>query len=123
MVLVDTSVWVDYLRGGDRMLAQLLTQERVCIHPMVIGELSCGRLQNRERLITLWQNLPAPVEASHQEAMFMLESKELMGRGIGYVDLHLLAASLLSSNNTTLWTRDQRLSQVAESLGIAFKID
>lgn len=119
MVLVDTSVWVDYLRDGDEVLAQLLTQGQVCIHPMVIGELACGRLQNREQLMALWQNLPAPVEAGHQEAMFLLESRSLMGKGIGYVDLHLLAACLLSGD-ITLWTRDKRLMQVSESLEVAF---
>ncbi len=121
MVLVDTSVWVDYLRSGDETLSQLLMQGQVCIHSMIIGELACGNLQNRQELLGLWQNLPMQVEASHQEAMFLLESRALMGKGIGYVDLHVLAASLLSSD-TQLWTRDKRLARIAESLGFAFPI-
>lgn len=119
MILVDTSIWVDHLRKGDKGLTQLLTQGLVCTHPMVIGELACGNLQNREPLIRLWQSLPAAVEASHEEVLFLLESHNLMGLGIGYVDVHLLAASLLSGD-TTLWTRDKRLAKVANSLGVAF---
>jgi len=119
MVLVDTSVWVDYLRDGDKALAQLLRQGQVCTHSMIIGELACGYLQNRKSLLELLQNLPGSIEASHLEAMLLLESHKLMGKGIGYVDLHLLASSLLSMN-TTLWTRDKRLKLVAESLDIAF---
>lgn len=119
MILVDTSVWVDYLRIGDETLAQMLIRGQVCIHPMVIGELACGHLQNRNRLINLWQNLPMLTPVSHQEAMFLLESRKLMGRGIGYVDLNLLAASLLSVNSA-LWTRDKQLARTAEYLGIAF---
>lgn len=119
MILVDTSVWVDHLRHGDERLAQLLTQGQVGMHPMVTGELVCGHLQNRKQLTTLWQNMPHCIEASHQEAMFFLESHLLMGKGIGFVDLHLLASAQLTSN-TKLWTRDKRLSSVAQSLGLAF---
>lgn len=122
MILVDTSVWVDYLRNGDKTLAQLLTQGQVCIHPMIIGELACGNLQNREQLMGLWHNLPAVNMASHSEALFFLDSHKLMGKGIGWVDLHLLAASQLTSN-TQLWTRDRRLAHIAETLGAGFSVD
>ena len=119
MVLVDTSVWVDYLRSGDDTLARLLTQGQVCIHPMVIGELACGHLQSRTQLISLWLNLPPVVEASNDEALFFLNTHQLMGKGIGWVDLHLLATTLLSTN-VTLWTRDKRLAQIAKTLGVGF---
>lgn len=119
MILVDTSVWVDHLRHSDETLAQLLTQGQVYIHPMITGELACGHLQNREQLIVLWQNLPCSVEASHKEAMLFVESHQLMGKGIGFVDVHLLASARLTAN-TQLWTRDKRLADVAQSLGIAF---
>jgi hypothetical protein len=119
MILVDTSVWVDHLRRRDETLAQLLTQGQVYIHPMIIGELACGHLQNREQLIVLWQNLPRSVEASHKEAMLFVESHQLMGKGIGFVDVHLLASTRLTAN-TQLWTRDKRLAGVAQSLGVAF---
>jgi len=122
MVLIDTSVWVDYLRSGNDTLVRLLTQGQVCMHPMIIGELACGHLKNREQLMGLWQNLPSIVEASHTETLFFLDSHKLMGKGIGWVDLHLLAASLLS-NNVKLWTRDKRLTHIAETLGVKFSAD
>jgi predicted nucleic acid-binding protein len=119
MILVDTSVWVDHLRYGEESLSQLLEQEMVYCHPMIIGELACGNLQNRKYLLSLWRNLPLLLEASHKEALYLLESHHLMGKGIGYVDLHLLAASLLTTN-TRLWTRDKCLARIANSLGIGF---
>ena len=119
MILVDTSVWVDHLRQGENTLRQLLTQGLVCSHPMVIGELACGNLQNRAKLLSLWQNLPSSVEASHEEVLTFLESQRLMGTGIGFIDMHLLASCLLSGN-TRLWTRDKRLAGIARSLDIAF---
>lgn len=119
MVLVDTSIWVDHLRQGNVNLARLLTRGQACIHNMVIGELACGNLQNRNQLMALWQNLPAVVTASHQEALFLLESHSLMGKGIGYVDLHLLSSCLLT-HTAQLWTRDKRLLGIAETLGITY---
>lgn len=119
MILVDTSVWVDYLRHGDETLAQLLSQGLVTMHPMIVGELACGYLQNRKQLISLWQNLPLAIEATHQEAMLFIESEQLMGKGIGFVDAHLLTSTRLTAN-TQLWTRDKRLANIAESLNITF---
>lgn len=120
MVLVDTSVWVDHLRRGNNRLTELLSQGLVCTHPMIIGELACGNLHNRAQLISLWRNLPSAIEASHQEAIVFLESHKLMGKGIGFIDLHLLATTRLTPE-TCLWTRDKRLAGVAESLAIAFE--
>lgn len=119
MILVDTSVWVDHLRHGDKTLAQLLTQGQVCIHPMITGELACGNLKNRGQLIDLWQSLPCSIEASHQEALLFLESHRLMGKGIGFVDLHLLSSTALTAN-TLLWTHDKRLASIAKSLNIEY---
>jgi hypothetical protein len=101
------------------MLAQLLTRGQVYIHPMITGELACGHLQNRKQLIGLWQNLPSSVEASRQEALLFLESRRLMGKGIGFVDLHLLTSARLTPD-TQLWTRDKQLAGIAQSLGIGF---
>jgi len=119
MVLVDTSVWVDFLRTGDDGLSDLLRRNQVYIHPMIIGALACGNLKNRSQLMSLWQNLPIAVEASHQKAMIFLESQDFMGKSIGFVDLHLLAATQLTAN-TLLWTRDKRLQQLASALGTTF---
>jgi len=119
MILVDTSVWIDFLRADDRHLADLLETASVCIHPMVIGELACGTLKNRGQLMSLWRKLPKTREASHDEALYFLEHNALSGKGIGLVDLHLLASTALSES-TSLWTRDKRLHLVAETLHMAY---
>jgi len=118
MILVDTSVWVDHLRAGDYALAQLLEQGAVCVHPMIIGELACGHLQNRSRLLELLNNLAQSVPASHEETLYFLETHKLMGNGIGWVDVHLLASISLTPG-CLLWTRDRRLHAVAQTLDIA----
>lgn len=98
----------------------LLSQSEVCMHPMIWGELACGSLNNRKVLLQLWQNLPGLAQASHAEAMYCLEQRQLMGKGIGYVDLHLLTAALLLPG-TLLWTRDKRLQGIAKELGCAWQ--
>ena len=120
MILVDTSVWIDHLRVAEMRLTALLGRCEVVMHPMVIGELACGNRQNRIQLLSLWRNLPTIGETSHQEALYFLEQNRLMGKGIGWVDLHLLAAVALSGD-TLLWTRDKRLAGLAASLGLAFQ--
>lgn len=119
MVLVDTSVWINHLRYNDEVLCDLLEQGHACVHSLVIGELACENLQNRSQLISLLKNLPHVSEASHEEALFCLDQHRLMGRGISFVDVHLIASALLTPN-TTLWTRDRRLSAVAQSLHISW---
>ena len=119
MVLVDTSVWIDHLRSSNASLVHLLEQNLVTIHPMIIGELACGNLRHRQQLLSLWQNLPHTTEASHQETLYCLEQNNLMGKGVGFIDLHLLASTLLSPN-TSLWTNDRRLQKIAKSLNIAW---
>lgn len=120
MILVDTSVWVDHLRAKDERLTLLLKELRVCMHPMIWGELACGNLQNRATLLRLWQGLPEIKQATHAEAMYCLEQHQLMGKGIGYVDLHLLSAVLLTPS-TQLWTRDKRLKDLASALGCGWQ--
>ena len=119
MILVDTSVWVDHLRAGDAQLAVLLERSTVTMHPMVLGELACGNLKDRKTLLALWRNLPQLTSATDAEALFFLERNRLWGRGLGYIDLHLLAAVSLNPG-TRLWTRDRRLRETAEQRGLAF---
>ena len=118
MILVDTSVWVDHLRGGDARLAAQLEAASVAMHPLVLGELACGNLKDRQTLLALWRNLPQLPAATDAEALFFLERNRLWGRGIGYIDLHLLASVSLSAE-ARLWTRDKRLRKIAEQLGLA----
>ncbi len=96
MILVDTSVWIDHLRCRDPILAGLLEQNRVTIHSFVIGELACGNLQNRQRLLSLLSFLPRCTPATHEETLFFIDRHRLMGQGIGYMDVCLLAAASLN---------------------------
>ena len=119
MVLVDTSVWVDHLRGGDRRLEALLNAGGVFIHPLIVGELACSELRNRSNTLSLLRQLPEARKASHEEVLLFIENNMLMGRGIGYVGTHLLAATALTEA-ARLWTRDKRLGALAAELGYDF---
>ncbi len=119
MILVDTSVWIDHLRKADDMLISLLNSTQVVIHPFIIGELACGNLKNRAELLALLRKLPAVHSAQQEEVLYFIEHNRLMGRGIGFIDAHLLASLALSSH-ILLWTHDKRLGLAAEQLGMAF---
>ncbi|WP_310450746.1 type II toxin-antitoxin system VapC family toxin [Sulfuritalea sp.] len=112
MILVDTSIWIDHLRSGSPALAALLQNEAVCTHDFVIGELACGNLRNRAEVLGLLQSLPRLSAATEDETLFFIEQQHLMGRGIGYVDTHLLAAAVI--RNIPIWTKDKHLMAIAE---------
>jgi predicted nucleic acid-binding protein len=111
MTLVDTSVWIDHLRGGDAQLEALLADAQVLVHPFVIGELACGSLRQRGEVLTLLRRLPAAVVATDDEVHHLVESRRLWARGLGWVDLHLLASALLE--DVPLLTRDRQLAATA----------
>ncbi|WP_047864047.1 type II toxin-antitoxin system VapC family toxin [Rubrobacter aplysinae] len=119
MILVDTSVWIDHLRSGEQKLYEALETEQVMMHPFVIGELACGNLKDRREVLRLLEDLPAAPTATDPEALEFIERRALMGRGIGYLDVHLLAATVLHSG-ARLWTRDRRLAAAAAELELAF---
>ncbi len=116
-VLVDTSVWVDHLRRHDAPLAALLSAGEVITHPFVIGELACGNLRRRDTLLALLQALPTATVASHEEALHLVSQARLHGKGLGWVDAHLLAAACLTT--CRIWTRDKALAAAAAGLGVA----
>ena len=118
MILIDTSVWVEHRRRGLHCCATLLQEGAVLIHPWVIGELACGNLRNRADVLELLQGLPAAIVASDSEVLLLIERAQLMGRGIGYVDAHLLASAKLS--HCLLWTQDRRLAALTQEQGLAF---
>ena len=118
MVLVDTSVWVAHLRRGDIGLETLLNEGHVVCHPFIIGELACGNLKNRPEILSLLQTLPMATPAEHEEVMRFIENDRLMGKGLGYIDIHLLASTILS--RVPLWTLDKKLKQVSLKLGLAY---
>jgi predicted nucleic acid-binding protein len=120
LILVDTSVWVDHLRSGDSQLANLLENQLVAMHPFVIGEIACGSLKKRASVFELLTELPAAVVAEVDEVLSFIERHALHGKGIGYVDAHLLASAALT-DGAKLWTRDKRLLTAAQKLGCAFQ--
>ncbi|HJX14939.1 MAG TPA: PIN domain-containing protein [Candidatus Deferrimicrobiaceae bacterium] len=115
-MLVDTSVWVDHFRRRNAALAERLNRGEVRSHPFVTGELSCGNLRRRKEILSLLTALPRAAVAGHEEALAFVEANRLMGRGIGWVDVHLLASARLTG--IPLWTLDRRLREVAGSLGL-----
>ena len=117
MVLVDTSVWVSHLRYGDAHLQELLRDGLVACHPFVIGELACGNLRRRREILTLLQALPSAQIGGDEEILEFIEHRRLMGRGVGMLDMHLLASVILAG--MALWSTDKRLRDVAIELGIA----
>ncbi len=119
MILVDTSIWVTHLRQGSRQLEKLLMDAEVMCHPFIIGELACGNLKNRNEIISLLQSLPVASAIEFDEFLFFIDRNQLMGKGIGFVDIHLLASAQLTG--VPLWTADKKLKSAANHLDLAFK--
>jgi predicted nucleic acid-binding protein len=118
VILVDTSVWVDHLRRGDAALAELLESSAVAAHQFVVGELACGSLRPKSDVVRLLEELPSATTASHDEVMHFIAAHRLSGKGIGYVDAHLLASAAI--DRIRLWTRDKVLGAAAATLGLGF---
>jgi predicted nucleic acid-binding protein len=117
VILVDTCVWVDHLRKGDAVLVGLLNDGAVVMHPFVIGELACGQLKQRSKILDLLSSMATIEAATDSEALALIDRERPFGRGLGWVDVHLLASARLS--HVPLWTRDRALGRAAESLGVA----
>ena len=119
MVLVDTSVWVSHFRWGNVHLQSLLIEDVVVCHPFIIGELACGHLRNRKEILSLLQFLPSVKMLDPVEVLEFIEQDHLMGLGIGFIDVHLLASALL--NRVSLWTFDKKLRQATAKLKILYQ--
>jgi predicted nucleic acid-binding protein len=119
VILVDTSVWINHLRAPSKLLVQLLDLEQIVIHPFVIGELACGNLANRKEIIALLHSLPAVPRVDDDELLFFVERNKLAGRGLGLVDVHLLASAMIGV--ASIWTADNNLLLVARELRIEFR--
>jgi predicted nucleic acid-binding protein len=115
MVLVDTSVWVEHFRKSNARLVGLLQQGEVFTHCFVIGELACGNLAQRAQVLTYLAALPQVPVAGHEEVLAFLEAWHLMGRGLGWIDMHLLASAMLAK--LPFWTLDKRLRSVVTEFG------
>ncbi len=119
MIIADTSVWIEHLRGGDGTLERALMAGSIMIHPFVIGEIALGHLRQRKRILEDLRELPLAVVAADDEVVGLIEQAKLFGRGIGYIDAHLLAATRLSGS-AVLWTHDRPLREAAQHLGLAY---
>jgi predicted nucleic acid-binding protein len=119
MILVDTSIWVDHLRAGNTALINLLNGTKALTHPWITGELALGGLRHRDDVISLLGGLPQALVATDDEVLVLINAESLHNAGIGYVDAQLLAATRLTPG-ASLWTKDTRLSGVANRLGIAY---
>jgi predicted nucleic acid-binding protein len=114
MLLVDTSVWVHHLRRGEPRLQQALLDDQILMHPFVLGELACGSLHRRSSILSDLGQLPLAKSADHAEVLAFIERHRLYGKGIGWIDAHLLASAALT--RCRLWTLDSRLGDAAASL-------
>lgn len=119
MVLVDTSVWISHFKKANTPLTKLLLEEAVICHPLIIGEIACGHISNREEVLSLLEAIPSAKVAEFDEILHFIESRSLFGLGVGIVDVHLLAASLLSK--TPIWTLDNKLQKVASRLNVSYE--
>ena len=118
-VLVDTSIWVNHFRSSNSHLQDLLNNTEVVCHPLIIGELACGNLKKRKEILALLAALPTATEIDYEEALEFIELNRLMGKGIGFIDIMLLASSLLSA--LPIWTNDSKLNEAAQRLNISYK--
>ena len=120
MVLVDTSVWINHLRNNEHQLEKLLFNGSVACHPYIIGELACGNIQNRQEIMSLLQALPQTSPVEFEEYLFFIDQNQLYGKGIGFVDIHLLASAKLTQ--IPLWTADKRLQSASAELNLKYNI-
>ena len=118
MILVDTSVWIDHFHHSDEELRELLLSNQVCIHPFILGELSCGNISNRKEVLSLLRTLRGIDLVLDEEVFVFIEDRKLFGKGLGFIDIHLLASALV--HNVPLLTRDKSLKGIARKLGIAY---
>jgi len=118
MVLVDTSVWVSHLREGNTTLERLLNDGDVVCHPFIVGELACGNLKNRAEILSLLQALPMSIQAEHDEVIEFIENNRLMGKGLGYIDVHLITSAVLTG--VPIWTLDKTLDEISTKIGLGF---
>jgi len=121
MILVDTSVWIDHFRSSNTELIGLLHDDLVVTHPGVIEEISLGNLSRREKVIGFFEDLHRIIPVSHEEYLLTVRARTLWGRGLGAIDVHLLAAVLVTPG-TKLWTRDRKLKECAQELGVAYTL-
>lgn len=114
MILLDTSVWVDHLRNSNEIVTTLLDRGQVLTHPFVVGELACGSIRNRDEILLNLLALPSAPQATDAEVLSLIDNWRLWGRGLGWVDAHLLASARLAKKS--LWSYDKAVVEAAREL-------
>ena len=118
MILVDTSIWIDHFHHSDENLKELLLSNQVCIHPFILGELSCRNISNRKEVLSLLRTLRSIDSVLDEEALILIEERKLFGKGLGFIVIHLLASALI--HHVPIWTRDLSLKRLAGDFGIGY---
>ena len=122
MVLVDTSVWIRSFANQApyaKELDALLGRDEVAGHELVYGELLIGDRGGRAKLLALYEQMHQASMVPHREVVAFVNNRGLYGRGVGWIDVHLLASAIVG--RMQLWTADPRFSTVAKELGIAYQ--
>ncbi len=117
--LVDTFVWVHHFRQTSVSLTSLLQDDGVVCHPLIVGELACGHLTHRREILSFLSVLPQASAVDFEEVLCFIETHRLHGQGLGWIDVHLLAAARL--HEATIWTHDRALRRAAEKLRCAYE--
>ena len=119
MILVDTSVWIDHFHHSDPVLVNLLHEDEIGAHPLVVEELAMGSLKARDDVLKHLSHLHQFPTLSHDELLALVTTHALWGRGLSPVDAHLLGSVVLVPG-ASLWTRDKRLLRAADEHGVSF---
>jgi len=122
MVLVDTSVWIHFLAGRSPYAAELdrlLGLDEVTGHELVYGELLIGDRGGRRKLLAAYERMHQAAMVPHRDVVGFVRDRDLHGRGVGWIDIHLLASAIVG--RLQLWTADPRFSAVASQFGVAYE--
>lgn len=122
MVLVDTSVWIRMLAGREPYaggMRELLARDETAAHELVYGELLMGDIGGHRRFLETYERMRRAIPVPHHEVVAFVRGRRLQGRGVGWIDAHLLASALASRMH--FWTADVRLAGIAAELGVAYK--
>ena len=120
MIIIDTSVWIEHFRREEALIGEMLIRGDVRHHPLVTAELAMGNLREWRRTINLLDSLPQAPLLPQDDMLAFVERTGLAGSGLGVVDAHLLGSAQASGGR--IWTRDRRLSEQADRLGLAYRL-
>ncbi len=113
MILIDSSVWIDHFRNENKVLSTLLLQGAVVMHEFIMSELAIGNFKNRKAILSLLDSIPKLSKLTHDEFIYFLEKNSFYGKGVGFIDIHLLGSTKLAG--VKIWTLDKRLLKLARS--------